>query len=465
AERELSRLCDAILSHNRRIRLRADDSVMDFHEGRPYMIRRSRGYAPLPYMMTKAFKGYVLAIGGELKNTFCYGVNGLLYPSAYVGDLADLRTIQALEESIERMGTLLETKPQLIACDLHPKYNATLVAEKLAREKQIDLLTIQHHYAHIASCMAENDRTDPVIGVSFDGTGYGEDQTIWGGEIMTCDLKGYRRRASIFPFLQLGGDASSKEGWRIAVSMIYGLAQKGIFTDPDEGDPKAVTAGIASLLKLTDDTTLRAQFMMYDRKINAITSTSAGRLFDGVSALLGIRRCSTYEGEASTALMNRALAMEEQKAREETLKALRERYAIFAKTFRREESGDLFRLPTDLLVAFLVKERVEYVTGQGPKAGPYGARDENALALSDLFHRELATMIAEGCDRIGRESGLKTVALSGGCFQNRLLLKLVQHALSDKGYDVLTHSLVPPNDGGIALGQALIALEKIREKE
>ena len=200
---QISNFCDILLSHNRRIRLRADDSVLDLFENEPYMIRRSRGYAPLPFQLSGGLKGQVLGIGGELKNTFCPAKDELFYPSAYLGDLADLRTVKALEESIARMNSLLEIKPQLAACDLHPRYNSTAVAEKMG----IPLVKVQHHFAHIASCMAENDHHAPVIGISFDGTGFGTDGTIWGGEFMRADFTGFTRLGSIAPFSQAGGDA------------------------------------------------------------------------------------------------------------------------------------------------------------------------------------------------------------------------------------------------------------------
>ena len=229
ATTELSHLCDAILSHNRKIRIRADDTVMDFYKNEPYMIRRSRGYAPLPFMTSTDWKGQVLAVGGELKNTFCIGVDSRFYPSPYVGDLEDLRTVKALQETIHRFQTLLEVEPQVVVCDLHPKYNSTVVAENLG----FPMLQVQHHYAHVLSCMTENDCQEPVIGVSFDGTGYGTDGTIWGGEILLADYQNFIRFGSITPFLQIGGDASAKEGWRIAVSMIYGYTKN---REKDMGD-------------------------------------------------------------------------------------------------------------------------------------------------------------------------------------------------------------------------------------
>ena len=419
ALRELSHLCDCILSHDRMIRIRCDDSVMDFYEDRPYMIRRSRGYAPLPCMMSEELPGTVLAMGGELKNTFCIGTHSLFYPSSYIGDLADLRSVEALRETVGRMETLLEAEPDLVVCDLHPRYNSSL----LAREYGLPILEIQHHYAHILSCMAENDHTDRVIGVSFDGTGYGTDGTIWGGEILTADFAGFERAGHIKPFLQIGGDASSKEGWRIAVSMIYGLT----------GD-RDRTLNIVRKLELCDDQTARVQLMMADRRLNAVDSTSAGRLFDSVSALLGIRRASTFEGEAAVSLQFRAQAyLEAQGGRREE---------DFPAPSLAEEGGSLI-LPTDTLFKDLLDRRL---AGQDPDL------------LAWLFHRRLADQILEACRQVRERTGLTTCALSGGVFQNTLLLDMTKKGLEQMGFKVLIHSLVPPNDGGICLGQAAAGL-------
>ena len=187
------------------------------------MIRRSRGYAPLPFMMGNEFKGQVLAVGGELKNAFCIEKDQLFYPSPYIGDMGDVRTVKALKESVKRMEELLEVKPEIVACDMHPSYNTRAAAEEMG----LPVFPVQHHYAHILSCMAENEWTTKkkVIGVSFDGTGYGTDGTIWGGEILLADYDSFKRWGCIEPFAQTGGDASAKEGWRIAVSLlgkIYG---------------------------------------------------------------------------------------------------------------------------------------------------------------------------------------------------------------------------------------------------
>lgn len=419
---ELSHLCDAMLSHNRKIRIRADDTVMDFYKNEPYMIRRSRGYAPLPFMTSTDWKGQVLAVGGELKNTFCIGVDSRFYPSPYVGDLEDLRTVKALQETIHRFQTLLEIKPQVVVCDMHPKYNSTVVAKELG----YPMLQVQHHYAHILSCMTENDCHDPVIGVAFDGTGYGTDGTIWGGEILLADYENFTRFGSITPFLQIGGDASAKEGWRIAVSMIYGYTKD-----------RELAWKIIEKLGLCNEQESKVQFTMADRKINAVISTSVGRLFDAVSAILGIRRQSGFEGEASMALEFAAEAYEQQnimQGRDEKPDRL---------VYEKEER---FILNTRMLVQQIVEEKMQ------------GA-DSSRLAY--LFHQVLAEQITAACIEARSNSGRKKVALSGGVFQNRLLLRLTEEQLEQEGFEVLRHHMIPPNDGGIAIGQAAYGMWRL----
>ena len=449
AEAELSGFCDCMLSHDRKIRIRADDSVMDFYEDRPYMIRRSRGYAPLPFMVSTPYRGQVLAIGGELKNSFCIGVDNRFYPSPYVGDLEDLRTVKALRETVGRMETLLEVEPEIVCCDMHPKYNSVMVAEELG----LPVVKVQHHYAHILSCMAENDCAEQVIGVSFDGTGYGTDGTIWGGEILLSDLDGFTRVGSVMPFLQVGGDASSKEGWRIAVSLIYGMT----------GDRKKA-AEITEKLELCTKQEANVQFTMADRKINAVISTSAGRLFDGVSAMLGIRRKSTFEGEASMAL---EFAAEEY--RETMLEKSKQQIQETEKYGYDKEDTDTLSRNENLSETEEIKRMDDKLISAGDRLllnteslikeilnRQLNGEDPGKLAY--FFHRELACQITAACVKIRELSGCNKAALSGGVFQNRLLLELTDHMLLEQGFEVLKHQLLPPNDGGIALGQAVYAM-------
>ena len=453
---ELSGLCDVILSHDRKIRLRADDTVMDFYRGEPYMIRRSRGYAPLPFMMGNEFKGQVLAVGGELKNAFCIGKNQLFYPSPYIGDMGDVRTVKALKESVKRMEELLETKPQIVACDMHPSYNTRAAAEEMG----LPVFLVQHHYAHILSCMAENEWTTEkrVIGVSFDGTGYGTDGTIWGGEILLADYDSFTRWGCIEPFAQTGGDASAKEGWRIAVSLlgkIYG---------------KENALLIIETLGLCEPKLAKLQFTMEERGINTVQSTSAGRLFDAVSAILDIRKSSTFEGEASTSLQfaaekwldaqKKKIAGSEDFAESGIITDYGELKSISDvaqksvveknNSINRNIKADLYYLPTLSLVKELAERKL-------------AGENSNQLALH--FHRRLAGMIVSACEKAREETGINTVALSGGVYQNKLLLDDSVTMLEERGFHVLRHHLLPPNDGGISLGQAVAAMRSLQKGE
>ena len=453
---ELSGLCDVILSHDRKIRLRADDTVMDFYRGEPYMIRRSRGYAPLPFMMGNEFKGQVLAVGGELKNAFCIGKNQLFYPSPYIGDMGDVRTVKALKESVKRMEELLETKPQIVACDMHPSYNTRAAAEEMG----LPVFLVQHHYAHILSCMAENEWTTEkkVIGVSFDGTGYGTDGTIWGGEILLADYDSFTRWGCIEPFAQTGGDASAKEGWRIAVSLlgkIYG---------------KENALLIIETLGLCEPKLAKLQFTMEERGINTVQSTSAGRLFDAVSAILDIRKSSTFEGEASTSLQfaaekwldaqKKKIAGSEDFAESGIITDYGELKSISDvaqksvveknNSINRNIKADLYYLPTLSLVKEVAERKL-------------AGENSNQLALH--FHRRLAGMIVSACEKAREETEINTVALSGGVYQNKLLLDYSVTMLEERGFHVLRHHLLPPNDGGISLGQAVAAMRSLQKGE
>lgn len=462
ALRELGGTADIILSNNRKILIRCDDSVMDFYDGKPYMIRRSRGYAPLPFMITESdsknspesrrcsaaagadLPQSVLAVGGELKNTFVISRDNLFYPSSYIGDLEDERSGRALGETIGRMETLLEVSPTAVAADLHPGYRSTAIAREIARERKIPLIQIQHHYAHVLSCMAENDYSDPVIGVSYDGTGYGEDGTVWGGEILLARTDGFRRLSSIMPFQHVGGDTASRQGWRIAVSLIHDLY---------ESEEKRES--LIKRLELSSAEDCRLLFAMQEHGVNTVQSTSCGRLFDAVSAVLGIRKQSTFEGEASTALMYEAeREMKDSSGRADTGRAadddLEDRIPEELLTPVYDEKKNRLLLRTDLLMKEIIRRAAE---GKEDSRGP--GRSGAAL----FFHRALAAMTVRAIVRLRKEMPNlpETAALSGGCFQNLLLLDLTKKGLEREGFRVLIHSLIPPNDGGIALGQAFAA--------
>lgn len=423
----LSPMCDIILSNSRDIRIRADDTVMAFYRSKPYMIRRSRGYSPLPIVAKSESSHAVLGIGGELKNAFCLGDKGLFYPSPYIGDMADMRSVRALEAATTRMERLLEIHPDIIVGDMHPGYNTSEMARVIAEREGVPVMEVQHHHAHMVSCMAENEYEGTALGVTFDGTGYGPDGTIWGGEFLLGDESGYERVGSIAPFIHAGGDIASKEGWRIAYSMISTAL----------GSESANRIG--ETLGLGDEKGRQSIDFMLGNNINTVKSTSAGRLFDAVSAVLGIKSASTFEGEASMALQ---FAAERAEAQGISLAPYEGRLMNI--------DEEQFELCTDTLLMELAARSLA---------------DQDTDQLAYFFHKALADMIVIACCYQRTRCEVNVVALSGGVFQNLLLLRLVDDGLEREGFKVLKHGVVPTNDGGIALGQAAAGIAALRNEE
>lgn len=423
----LSPMCDIILSNSRDIRIRADDTVMAFYRSKPYMIRRSRGYSPLPIVAKSESSHAVLGIGGELKNAFCLGDKGLFYPSPYIGDMADMRSVRALEAATTRMERLLEIHPDIIVGDMHPGYNTSEMARVIAEREGVPVMEVQHHHAHMVSCMAENEYEGIGLGVTFDGTGYGPDGTIWGGEFLLGDESGYERVGSIAPFIHAGGDIASREGWRIAYSMISTAL----------GSEAANRIG--ETLGLGDEKGRQSIDFMLGNSINTVKSTSAGRLFDAVSAVLGIKSASTFEGEASMALQ---FAAERAEAQGISLAPYEGRLMNI--------DEEQFELCTDTLLMELAARSLA---------------DQDTDQLAYFFHKALADMIVIACCYQRTRCDVNVVALSGGVFQNLLLLRLVDDGLEREGFKVLKHGVVPTNDGGISLGQAAAGIAALRDEE
>lgn len=423
----LSPMCDIILSNSRDIRIRADDTVMAFYRSKPYMIRRSRGYSPLPIVAKSESSHAVLGIGGELKNAFCLGDKGLFYPSPYIGDMADMRSVRALEAATTRMERLLEIHPDIIVGDMHPGYNTSEMARVIAEREGVPVMEVQHHHAHMVSCMAENEYEGTALGVTFDGTGYGPDGTIWGGEFLLGDESGYERVGSIAPFIHAGGDIASREGWRIAYSMISTAL----------GSEAANRIG--ETLGLGDEKGRQSIDFMLGNSINTVKSTSAGRLFDAVSAVLGIKSASTFEGEASMALQ---FAAERAEAQGISLAPYEGRLMNI--------DEEQFELCTDTLLMELAARSLA---------------DQDTDQLAYFFHKALADMIVIACCYQRTRCDVNVVALSGGVFQNLLLLRLVDDGLERESFKVLKHGVVPTNDGGIALGQAAAGIAALRDEE
>ncbi len=413
ALRRLNGLADYFLVHDRRIHIRTDDSVVRVVADKPLVLRRSRGYAPHPLILPFEFKAPILACGAELKNTFCLTRKRFAFLSHHIGDLENLETIEAFEQGIAHFQRIFNTTPACLAHDHHPEYLATKYA--LARD-DIPRIGVQHHHAHIVGCMGENNVTAPVIGVAFDGTGYGDDGHIWGGEFLVCDDRDYRRAAHLQYVPLPGGAKAIKEPWRMAAVYLHKVFGDGMWDLP------------LAFVRDLDRARWRLIARMIQQQVNTPQTSSAGRLFDAVSALTGICREAFYEGQAAVEL--------EMAAGDD------DRVYEFDS---RSEAGKTVVLP-DAVIEGIVADLIE-----GESRGVIAAR----------FHNTVAALIASQCDQLRRETGITTVALSGGCFQNMRLTRRVLALLTANGFSVLTHRHVPPNDGGLSLGQAIVANRRL----
>jgi len=416
----LRTLADAFLLHDRDIHVRCDDTVTRVFNGKEAIIRRSRGYAPFPVRLNFEMKP-VLACGAELKNTFCLTRENYAFLSQHIGDMENLETLSSFESGIEHFKRLFRVSPEVIAYDLHPEYLATKYAAQLRREgaegscTEVQFVPVQHHHAHIASCMAENGVQEPVIGVAFDGTGYGEDRQIWGGEFLVGDFHHFERRAHLKYVILPGGEAAIRRPYRMATSHLYHL-------------PAALTSGL-TLFDRINPVELQIVRRQIEKGINSPLTSSCGRLFDAVSSLLGICDVITYEGEAAIEL--------EMLADDDV------------------EDGYHWPLPRGKFPIIIDQEPVLRDIIQDLKAGVPIA------IISAKFHNAVAEMVSEVCCLIRERDGLSKVALSGGVFQNIYLLKRTLSHLQKKGFKPYIHHQVPCNDGGIALGQAVIANTKV----
>ncbi|WP_440081274.1 carbamoyltransferase HypF [Streptosporangium sp. LJ11] len=407
----LAGIADAFLTHDRPIHVRADDSVLLVTRGRTVPLRRSRGYAPEPLRLSPPARRAVLACGAELKSTFCLARQGHAFLSHHIGDLENYETLRSFTEGIEHLRRLLGITPGLVAHDLHPEYLSTKYALGLEVPGSVDLTGVQHHHAHIASCLADNRETGPVIGVAFDGLGYGTDATIWGGEFLVADLAGFTRAGCLARVPMPGGTAAIRQPWRMAAAHLYAA-----YGDTLPGNlPVRARHG-----SRWDEVVAVAR-----AGTNSPLTSSAGRLFDAVAAILGLRDTATYEGQAAIALEQCADPAEKG-----------------AYPARAVDEGTLVTIQAADLVRAVVEDT---------RAGAVPA------LVSARFHNGLAAATARVCARLRDDTGLGTVALSGGVFQNRLLLEGLVAALGLRGFRVLTHRAVPPNDGGVSFGQAAVA--------
>ncbi len=406
----LAPIADYFLVHNRDILVRNDDSVCRSFRNRIYFIRRSRGYAPAPVKLSTSYPS-VLAVGAELKNTVAVNRGEHVFLSQHIGDLENSEVSASFEQAIQRMQELFEVTPALLAYDLHPEYLSTKYA--MNRRGELPLYGIQHHHAHIAACLAENGERGPVIGLALDGTGYGPDGRIWGGEVLVADLRDYERVGHFRDVAMPGGSRAIREPWRMAVSYLHHALGSGFSELP-----------LPFLSDIAPDN-LRLVIQMIERRMNSPETSSCGRLFDGFAALSGSRQRVTFEGQA---------AME------------------FEMLLDESDDGPPYPFPCAdgvIEIAPAVRAATDDVRA-GVSAGRISAR----------FHRGLVRLFADLCRRLSAERGIATVALSGGVFQNLWLLRQLSAELQDAGLRVLLHRLVPCNDGGIALGQLAVAAER-----
>jgi hydrogenase maturation protein HypF len=411
----LGGITDYYVIHNREINIRTDDSVIRVERGREVVLRRSRGYVPHPLLMKRPFAEQILACGAELKNTFCLTRENYVFLSHHIGDLENMETLSSFEKGIEHFKKMFNIEPEVVAHDLHPEYLSTKYARAL---KDIRKVGVQHHHAHIISCMGDNDLEGEIIGVSFDGTGYGLDGKIWGGEFLICNYHSFQRAAH-FEYFQLnGGEKAIKEPWRITASLLH-----KIYGD-DMMDLKI------DFIRELDKDKWHILQQMIARNINSPMTSSAGRLFDAVSALLGIRKEIHYEGQAAIEL---------------EMKAASEDNGRYEFDYKEHEGK------TEIVLEPVIKGIVadlEKGTGIG--------------SISARFHNTVAGLVSDMCKKLRDQTALDRVALSGGVFQNSLLMEKTYTLLDENGFKVYTHHRVPTNDGGLALGQAIIANEMIK---
>ncbi|TDE38231.1 carbamoyltransferase HypF [Nonomuraea mesophila] len=412
----LGGLADAFLTHDRPIHLRADDSVARVFRGGGTLLRRSRGHAPAPFTLAWEAPRPVLGCGAALKSTFCLTRGRHAFVSPHVGDLGGHEALRAYTAGIEHFRALLGVRPEVVAHDLHPDYPSTRYALGLP---DVDLVGVQHHHAHIASCLADNGEHGRVIGVAFDGLGHGDDGTLWGGEFLLADLVSYERAGHLAPVPMPGGETAVRQPWRMAAAYLAGLA-------PLDDDAAGATAVARRAGARWESVTALAR----RGGPAAPLTSSAGRLFDAVAALTGVRDTITYEGQAAIEL--------------EQVADLAERGAYPAGVARRD--GVLVVEGRDL-----VRAALEDLDGG---AGP--------AVVSARFHNGVCDLVVRCCRTLREETGLSTVALSGGVFQNVLLAGRTVERLECDGFRVLTHAGVPAGDGGISLGQAAVAAARDR---
>ncbi|MGW2873788.1 carbamoyltransferase HypF [Kitasatospora sp. NPDC001225] len=427
----LAPLVDGWLGHDRPIHVPCEDSVVRVVDGEQLPLRRSRGYAPLPIPLPVPVRP-ALAVGGDLKNTFALARDGYAWLSGHIGDMDDLATLRAFDRAVEQLGTVSGVRPELLVADRHPGYRSLRHAERTAAGRPVH--RVQHHHAHIAAVMAEHglDGSRPVLGVAFDGTGYGADGAVWGGEVLLADYDGFRRLAHLGYVPLPGGDAAVERPYRTALAH---LRAAGLPWLPELSPVRACGAAELGLLE-----------RQLERRLNCLPSSSMGRLFDAVSSLAGVCHRAGYEAQAAIELEAAACGFGRADGSGAGSTARADDGYAFGLSAR---AGGWTADPGPVLAAVVAD-----VTAGAP-AGLVAAR----------FHRAVADLVRRSCAAVRDRYGATTVALSGGVFANALLSSACASGLGEDGFTVLRHRRVPPNDGGLALGQLMVAARSTATRE
>jgi hydrogenase maturation protein HypF len=414
ARERLGAIADAFLHHDRPIARHVDDSVARVVDGQLVVLRRARGFAPLPVAITASLPT-VRALGGHLKNSVAWSHGNQIIASQHIGDLDHPLSLAALSRTVADYERLYALRPVAVACDLHPDYATT----RLAEASGLPLIRVQHHHAHVASAMAEHDLDGEVLGVAWDGTGFGPDGTVWGGEFLRASASAFRRVARLRPFRLPGGEVAARQPWRSALGVLHGLVGDALW---DLDLPPVVHArGRREVLET----------LLHAGSCSASTS-SAGRLFDAVASMLGLRQESSYEAQAAMLLEQCAAPV-----------AARV-YPFSLAEIRGDDGASMVDLDWRPVIRAVLDDL---------------ARGTSASAVAGRFHVTMARMIAATAELIG----LDRVVLTGGCFQNGALLSLASRELRSRRLDVVTHCRIPPNDGGLAVGQAMVAAHQLME--
>ncbi len=413
ARSKLANLADAFLMHNRDIQVPCDDSVVRPVAGGAIPLRRARGFVPNPIYLPIDSEP-ILGVGAEQKNTFCVAAQGVALLSQHIGDLDSVETFDYYQRAITHFKALCRQDPVIVAHDLHPHYLSTRYAQDLLG---VRLIGVQHHHAHIAACLAENRRTDRCIGIALDGTGYGPDGTVWGGELLVADLADFTRAGHLASVRLPGGETAVKDPGRMAAAYLYAL-----YGDDFLSQARRLGIEFAPL----EGRILHRQLA---EGLNSPFTTSAGRLFDALAGALNVCRIRTYEGQPAMELEMAAAEDEE---------------GFYPAAIAAQ--GDALVLDT---LAIFGSAVADFLAGVNP------------AIISGRFHNSLVRLLADACDLVRKQTGLNLAALSGGVMQNAVLFTRLQRSLTERGFEVLTHNLAPPNDGAIALGQVAVAAARL----